>query len=62
MKALYCCALVMVLAIASLVQAQSETRPEAGHDSAREKLIGAWQLVHIDAPGRMGNPLSSDSP
>jgi hypothetical protein len=62
MKALYCGALVMVLAIAGLSQAQSATKQVAGHDSAREKLIGAWHLVHIDAPGPDGKPMDIPQP
>jgi len=62
MKALYCGALVMVLAIAGLSQAQSATKQVAGHDAAREKLIGAWRLVHIDAPGPNGKPMDIPQP
>jgi len=34
----------------------------AGHDSDREKLIGAWHLVHIDAPGPDGKPMDIPQP
>jgi len=40
-------ALAAVVAIAALAQAQSANQ-KAGD---REKLIGAWHLAHIDAPG-----------
>ncbi len=62
MKVLNCGALVMVMAIAGLSQAQSATKQVAGHDSAREKLIGAWHLVHIDAPGPDGRPMDIPQP
>lgn len=62
MKVPYCGALVMVLAIAGLSQAQSAKQQAAGHDSAREKLIGAWHLVHIDAPGPDGKPMNIPQP
>jgi len=39
--------LAAVVAIAALAQAQSANQ-KAGD---REKLIGAWHLAHIDAPG-----------
>jgi len=62
MKVLNCGALVMVMAIAGLSQAQSATKQVAGHDLAREKLIGAWHLVHIDAPGPDGRPMDIPQP
>jgi hypothetical protein len=34
----------------------------ARKDSAREKLIGAWHLVRIDAPGPDGKPASGPQP
>ncbi|HXR39022.1 MAG TPA: lipocalin-like domain-containing protein [Terracidiphilus sp.] len=34
----------------------------AGHDSAREKLIGAWHLARIEAPGPDGKPIPIDQP
>ena len=34
----------------------------AKKDSAREKLIGAWHLVHIDSPGPDGNSASGPQP
>ncbi len=39
--------LATLIAGSMLVQAQSTSRPTAD----RERLIGAWHLVHIDAPG-----------
>lgn len=34
----------------------------AAAQSAREKLIGAWHLVRIDAPGPDGRPVSGPQP
>jgi hypothetical protein len=62
MKALYCGALAMVVAVAGISQAQSAKKQPAGHDAAREKLIGAWHLVHIDAPGPDGKPMDIPQP
>src|SRR5438445_10989364 len=56
MKALYCGALATFMAIAGFTQAQSAKKQGSGHDSARDKLIGAWHLAHIEAPGLDGNP------
>lgn len=62
MKALYCGALAVVVAIAGVGQAQSAKKQAAEPDSAREKLIGAWHLVHIDAPGPDGKPMDIPLP
>jgi len=61
MKSVFCGALAMVLAIAGVSQAQS-TKNQAGHGSAREQLIGAWRLVHIDVPGADGKPMDIPQP
>lgn len=52
MAILYSAVLGAVLAIAGFAQAQSSTT-QLGD---REKLIGAWHLVHIDSPGPHGKP------
>src|SRR5713101_3245425 len=62
MKALYCGALAVVVAIAGFTQDQSAQKQAKGHDSAREKLIGAWQLAHIEAPGPDGKPIDIPQP
>ncbi len=62
MRALYVCAFVMVVAVAGVSQAQSAKKQVAQPDSAREKLIGAWHLVHIDAPGLDGKPMDIPQP
>ena len=61
MKALHCSVLAMVVTIAGVSQSQS-AKQAAGHDSARERLIGAWHLVHIDAPGPDGKPIDIPQP
>ena len=58
MKALYG-AFATVVAIASLAQAQS-AKSQAGQ-TRRERLIGAWHLAHIDAPGPEGKPIGHPS-
>jgi hypothetical protein len=62
MKALHNGAWVVVLAIAGLVHVQSAKTQEAGHASDRERLIGAWHLVHIDSPGQDGKPTDIPQP
>jgi hypothetical protein len=57
MKVLRFGALVAVVAIASLALAQS-AKPVGD----REKLIGAWHLARIDAPGPDGKPLDIPQP
>ena len=56
MKVLYCGTLAAVVGIAGFTQAQSAKKQVAGHNSAREKLIGAWHLVRIGSPGPDGKP------
>ena len=60
MKALLYGALIMALAVASLVNVHSAKTQEAGHLSDRERLIGAWHPEHIDSPQPDGKP--SDIP
>ncbi len=62
MNALYCGVLAAVVAIAGLAQAQSVNEHVPGHDSAREKLIGAWHLVRIEAPGADGTEIPIPQP
>jgi lipocalin-like protein len=54
MKPLYCGALIVLTTIACFTQAQSSEKQSTGSDSAREKLIGAWHLAHIDSQGTDG--------
>lgn len=46
---------VMILSLSALAQT-------AKTGSARERLIGAWHLVRIDAPGPDGRPVSGPQP
>lgn len=55
-------ALATVLLVACASQAQSAAKSVPGHESARERLIGAWHLVHIDAPGPDGRPMDIPQP
>jgi hypothetical protein len=61
MKSLVCGVLFAVVAIAAYGQAQSENE-KAGNHSSREKLIGAWRLVRIEAPGPDGKPIDIPQP
>jgi hypothetical protein len=58
MRAFSCGALAAFVAISGLALAQSPAKP-AGD---REKLIGAWHLAHIDAPGPDGKPAPFPQP
>ena len=53
MKALGYGMLAIVVAFCGASKAQSTPKTDTG--SAREKLIGAWRLVWIEAPGSDGN-------
>lgn len=54
MKALRYWTLAVVLALGGVSLAQSSQKKDAGQSSAREKLIGAWHLVWIEAPAADG--------
>ena len=58
MKTQRCGAIAMAVVIAALTQAQSTSKPA----DDREKLIGAWHLAHIDAPGPDGKPMDIPQP
>jgi hypothetical protein len=62
MKALSCGALATVVAIGGFTQAQSAKSKVGDHDSARERLIGAWHLVRIEAPGPDGKQMPIPQP
>jgi hypothetical protein len=53
MKAIYWGVLVMTLGSACVAHTQVVSRA-AKHDSAKERLIGAWHLVRIEAPSTDG--------
>ena len=50
-----------VLVFAVFAHAQS-TKKISSSGGAKEKLIGAWHLVHIDAPGPDGKPAPVPQP
>jgi hypothetical protein len=58
MKAICYGAFAAAVAVAGLAQAPSANSP--GGD--RERLIGAWHLVHIDSPGPDGKPTDAPQP
>jgi hypothetical protein len=41
---------------------QAQTAPAGGPASARERLLGAWHLAHIDSPGPDGKPMEIPQP
>jgi Lipocalin-like domain len=62
MKALCYGVFVTVIAVAGFTHPQSGKATVGARDSASEKLIGAWHLVRIDAPGPDGKPTSIPQP
>ena len=62
MKALCYGAFVTVIAVAGFTPPQSGKATVGARDSARDKLIGAWHLVRIEAPGPDGKPTSIPQP
>ena len=52
---------VVAMAFASFAHAQS-AKEVSGTGGAKEKLIGAWSLVHIDAPGPDGKSVPIPQP
>ncbi len=62
MKPLYCGALIVLTTIACFTQAQSSEKQPVGSDLAREKLIGAWHLTHINSQGPDGKATSISQP
>jgi hypothetical protein len=60
MKALRHGALTIIVAFCVLSHAQSAHKEDSG--SARGKLIGAWHLAHIEAPGPDGKPMDIPQP
>jgi Lipocalin-like domain len=62
MKALSYGAFVTVIAVAGFTHPQSGKATVGARDSAREKLIGAWHLVRIEAPRPDGKPTTIPQP
>lgn len=50
-----------VLALAIIVSLSASAQSDGGH-SARERLIGAWHLIRIDAPGSEGKSALGPQP
>jgi hypothetical protein len=61
MKALRYGALTIVF-VAFCGLSQAESAQKENSRSAREKLIGAWHLAHIEAPGPDGKPMDIPQP
>lgn len=53
------CGFLLAVALVFGLSASAQT---AKKDGSREKLIGAWHLVHIDAPGPDGKSASVSQP
>ena len=62
MRALRYATLAALLAFTGLALGQSAGKPVVDHDSARDRLIGAWHLVRIDAPGPNGKSIAVPQP
>jgi len=62
MKILRYGAFCAVMAIAGLGLAQSAKKTARAQNGDREKLIGAWHLGHIDAPGPDGKESTIPQP
>lgn len=64
MKAFRNCTLALVVAFTGLplTYAQASAKKATAPVSAREKLIGAWHLVRIDAPGPDRKPVETPQP
>lgn len=62
MKTLRYGLVALVVTMAALAAAQPAKKDAASHESARERLIGAWHLVRIDTAGAEGQPAAADEP
>jgi Lipocalin-like domain len=60
-KTTYAFTLVVAMALSIFAQAQSAKKIN-GSGGAKEKLIGAWHLVRIDAPGADGKSVPVPQP
>lgn len=60
-KAMYAVTLVVAMTFAVFAHAQSAKKINVT-GGAKEKLIGAWHLVHIDAPGPDGKAMPMPQP
>jgi Lipocalin-like domain len=48
--------------VAAAIVLGSPASAQTSKDEARERLIGAWHLIRIDAPGPHGKPASGAQP
>jgi hypothetical protein len=62
MRAIHCGVLVMTLGSACVAHTQVVSKPFAKPDLAKERLIGAWHLVRIEAPGAGGTSTGVPQP
>jgi len=62
MRTLFYAALAAFVAVGSFTQAHSAKKQSAGRGSDRDRLIGAWHLVHIESPEPDGKPGSGPQP
>ncbi len=60
MKALRYSVFLMVVAITAISHAQGTKA--SGKESTRERLLGAWRLVHIESPGPDGKAVDQPQP
>lgn len=60
MKTLRYCVFAIAMAFGAVAQAQ-DAKPE-DHTSAKERLIGAWHLAHIESPGPDGKLMDLPKP
>ena len=60
-KAMYAVTLVVAMAFSIFAHAQAAKKTSSS-GGAKEKLIGAWHLVHIDAPGPDGKSVPVPQP
>jgi hypothetical protein len=62
MKLLRNAVLTGAIAIGGLAHGQSINKPSVEHESERGRLIGAWRLARMDAPGPDGRPVQMPQP
>ncbi len=57
------CPFMVIAAMAFSIFAHAQSAKKiSGSGGAKEKLIGAWHLVHIDAPGPDGKSMRTSQP
>ena len=53
---------IVLVAFLSTLIAQGQTDSVGGHPAARERLIGAWHLAHIESPSGDGKTMDVPRP